>query len=200
MITQEGRTSSQHDREAERQLEKRLQQFDAWAVSADRSDDGWEGYFPQWMEMMREAEQVMAGEHQGERILSLLGRCWALSEEDETCADWARDHLQDHRVQEMVRRLASDADPNTQWQAYDVLGSLPSLDDGMRAALEAGMANENSYVRRRAFLVLLRHPEIDARPYIVQMLADADVFNLSAARSVAHGNLKEAQATTNTKL
>lgn len=177
MTMQAEHTSSGLDLEAERRLEELLQQFDPWAASADRSEAGWESDFPQWPELIRDAEMVMAGEHQSEAALSLLGRCWALSEEAETCADWARDHLQDAHVRELVRRLAGHADLDTRWQACDVLGSLEVLDDATRAALEKGMTDANAYVRRRAFLSLLRHREADIQPYILRMLADVDSYN-----------------------
>ncbi len=201
MIIQEGRTSSQPDHKMEARLEEWLQQFDLWAASADRSDNGWEGYFPHWPELIQEAEQVMAGEHQSERGRLLLGRCWALSEEDESCADWARNHLHESHVQEAVRLLTDDNDPSTRWQAYDVLGNLLILEDGARASLENGLTDEDAYVRRRAFLALMRHSEIDAEAYIVQMLADTDIFNQSAARSAAvQVILKEPQTATSSKL
>lgn len=163
--------------QAERHLEELLQQFDLWAVSADRSDAGWESDFPQWTEMIRDAERLMSQELLSHHVLPLLGRCWALSEEDETCADWARSHLQDAHVQKLVRCLADDADWNTRWQAYDVLGSLEVLDDGTRTALEKGTTDEDPYVRRRAFLSLLRHREADVQPYILRMLADVSGYN-----------------------
>ena len=177
MITQEGRTSSRLGREAERGLENLLQQFDLWAASADQSDDGWESDFPQWPELIRDAERAMAGEAQSEHVLSLIGRCWSLSHEDETCADWARRQVQDVRVQELVRRLADDDDATTRWQACDVLGDQAVLDDVTRVALEKGMTDENAYVRRRAFLSLLRHREGDVQPYVLRMLADASSYN-----------------------
>lgn len=178
MTMQAEHTSSRLGREAERHLEELLQQFDLWAASASRSEDGWEGNFPQWLDLTQEAERVMSQEHQTEAALSLLGRCWALSEEDETCADWARVHLQAAHVQELVRRLADDDDWNTRWQAYDVLGSLDVLDDGTRAALEKGTMDENAYVRRHAFLAIFGHnAEIDTQLYCRQMLSDPDSYN-----------------------
>jgi hypothetical protein len=181
MIMQEGRISSQPGHEAERQLERRLEQFDLWAATAERFEDGWQSDFPQWPELIRESEQVMAGVKQSEHALFLLGRCWAISEEDEDCADWARDHLAEGHVRELVRRLAGSAERDTRWQAYDVLGDVPVLDAQTLGALGAGIADEDPYVRRRAFLALRRHPEIDARPYVVQMLADTDSHNRSVA-------------------
>ncbi len=181
MIMQEWRTSSQPGHEAQRQLEERLEQFDLWAATTGRLEDGWQGYFPQCPELIRQAEQVMTRAKQSKHALFLLDRCWAISEEDEDCADWARDHLRDGHVREMVRRLAGSAERNTRWQAYDVLGDVPVLDAQTLGALVAGLADEDSYVRRRAFLALRRHPEIDARPYVVQMLADTDSHNRSVA-------------------
>ena len=179
MITQEGRTSSQQSLEAERHLEDRLQQFDLWASQTDQSDDGWEGRFSLLQELEREAEQVMAEVDQSEHALFLLGRCWAITEEDETCADWAREHLQEEYVRVMVRRLVSDADPRTRWQACDVLGNLLVLDAATLAVLEGALGDDKDpYVRRRAFSALTRHlGGVDSQPYVTQMLSDQDSYN-----------------------
>lgn len=195
MITQEGRTSSQQNLELERQLEERLRQFDLWAITADRSDACWEYTYPKWPELAGEAEQVMAEAHQSERALVLLGRCWALSEEGEECADWAREHLQEEHVGKLVERLTASAYSDTRWQAYDVLGGLLAFSDKVRPVLEAGMADENPYVRRRAFGPLLRRFKDDAAPYLLQMLADEDVYNRYVA--VKEGRRRNIRALQN---
>jgi hypothetical protein len=177
MIMQEGRISSQQSLDVERQLESWLQQFDFWAATADRSEDGWESDFPQWQELMQATEKASITGHLSQHTLLMLGRCWALSEEDETCADWTREHLQEEHIREMVRRLTASLDPDTRWQAYDVLGDLLASSDKVRPVLEAGMADENPYVRRRAFLPLLHHLGNDATPYLLRMLADEDSYN-----------------------
>ena len=177
MITQVERTSSQPALETERQAEELLTKFDQWAASADRSDDGWESDFPQWRELMRQAEQVMTQEHPSDRALSALGRCWALSHEDEVCADWAREHIHDGYVRDTVFRLTASTDPHTRWQAYDALNGLQILDNETQDILEDGTKDENPYVRRRAFLVLFHHPEVDVRLYIERMLMDLDAYN-----------------------
>lgn len=184
MITQEGRTSSQQNLEPERQFESLLQQFesllqqfDLWSATADCSDAGWESDFPQWKELIRDAEQVMSQNYQSEHALFPLDRCWAISNECEECAYWAREHLQEKHVGKLVERLTASAYSDTRWQAYDVLGDLLAFSDKVRPVLEAGMADENPYVRRRAFLPLLRHFEDAAAPYLLRMLADEDSYN-----------------------
>lgn len=181
MITQEGRISSPPAREAVRELEERLKQFDLWAATADRAEDGWESDFPEWGELIQVAEQVMAVETQDSHTLLLLGRCWAISEEGETCADWAREHIQKPNVQEIVRRLTESVFPDTRWQAYDVFRDLKPLDTRTQTLLESGMEDEDPYVRRRAFLVLFDHSEIDRADYIARMLNDTDSYNRSIA-------------------
>ncbi|MGI4788414.1 MAG: HEAT repeat domain-containing protein [Janthinobacterium lividum] len=177
MITQEGRISSPPAREAEQRLEELLEEFDLWAASADRSDAGWESDFPQWRELMRQAEQIMAVKTQNEHSLFLLGRCWAISEENETCAYWAREHLEDAYAKHLVQQLTGSTERDTRWQAYDVLSDLPVLDSKTRNILETGIADTDAYVRRRAFSALLRHSEIDTQPYVIQMLTDSDIYN-----------------------
>jgi len=187
MITQ-GRTSSPPTREAERWLGKRLTQFDLWAITADRTEDGWESDFPEWRELMQEAEQVMAAGTQDSSSLLLLGRCWAISEEDETCADWAREHMKESPVRAMVCRLAFCADPRTRWQACAVLGSYFPLDGEAVRVLENCFTDEDSYVRRRAFLALENHGGIDRQPYLRQMLSDEDAYNRYVAVRQAGGH------------
>lgn len=175
MITQVEHISSQPAPEAD--AEELLTRFDQWATSADRRDDGWEGDFPHWRELMRQAEQIMAQEHLSERALAALDRCWARSHEDEECAYWAREHIDDKNVRNVIFRLTASANPDTRWQAYDVLGGLLPHDSGIQRILEVGMADENSYVRRRAFLPLLSQLEDAAVPHLLRMLADEDSYN-----------------------
>ena len=178
MIVQTERPSFQPALEAERHVEALLTEFDRWAASADRQEDGWESDFPQWRELMRQAEQLMAQEHQSPATLFLLGHCWSLSEEDEDCADWAREHLQREHVREMVRRLAGSADPRTRWQTCDVLGNLLFLDAATLKVLETALEDNDAYVRRRAFLALTRHVGgVDPQPYVRRMLLDTDSYN-----------------------
>lgn len=163
--------------ETGQRLDGLLQQFDVWAASADHSDDGWEYDFPQWKDLIQDAEQVMTQDYQSEHVLFLLERCWAISREGEDCAYWAREHLREEHVERLVERLTASADSDTRWQAYDVLGDLLASSDKVRPVLEAGMADENPYVRRRAFGPLLRWSKDDAAPYLLQMLTDEDVYN-----------------------
>ncbi len=186
MITQTERTSSRQDHERKRQLEERLRQFDRWALSADRSNSDWETDFPHWSELIHAAMEAMAREPENVSLLPLLERCWSLSNEGEECADWARQHLGSATVRQLVERLTGSVDGAVRWQAYDVLGDLPTLDADAQALLENGLTDEDAYVRRRVFLALRRHGEIELRPYFARMLADADAYN----RYVA---VKEAQ-------
>ena len=178
MITQTERILSQPAHEAEQQLERRLVQFDLWAASEVHTDDDWEANFPDWSGLISEAETVMARETQSQRGLALISRCWAVSEEDETCADWAREHLQQEHVQQMIRQLTGSTDLRTRWQACDVLGSLLVLDTATITVLETALEDNDPYVRRRAFLALTRHlGGVDPQPYIRQMLSDPDSYN-----------------------
>lgn len=188
MTTQEGRTSSSPAREAVRRLGEQLKQFDLWAATADRAEDGWESDFPEWRELMQEAEQVMAAETQDSYSLILLARCWAISEEDETCADWACEHIKEGPVRAMVCRLALSADPRTRWQACAVLGSHSPIDGEAVRVLENCFTDEDPYVRRRAFLALENHGEIDRQPYLRQMLSDEDAYNRYVAVRQARGH------------
>ena len=184
MITQTERGLSQPTREAEQQLEKRLEQFDSWAASEVSTDDDWEANFPDWSGLILEAETVMARGAQSRRGLVLLSRCWAIAAEDETCADWARQHLQQEHVRQMVRQLTGSADLRTRGQACDVLGSLLVFDAATITVLETALEDNDPYVRHRAFLALTCHlGSIDPQPYVKQMLSDLDSYNRYVAVS-----------------
>ena len=137
----------------------------------------------------------MAQDDQSEHSLSLLEQCWAISNEGEDCAYWAREHLQEEHVGKLVERLTTSADSDTRWQAYDVLGDLLAFSDKVQPVLEAGMADENPYVRRRAFGPLLRRFKDDAAPYLLRMLADEDVYNrYVAVKEGRRQNIKALQS------
>ncbi len=191
MITQEGRTSSPPARDTERRLQARLEQFDLWANTADKRESDWESDFPEWREIVLEAVQVMAQEHPSKHALLLLGRCWAITEECEDCAYWARENIQKPHVQELVRHLTESVHSDTRWQAYDVFRDLHPLDVRTQALLELGTKDEDPYVRRRAFLALLHHPDIDHADCVSRMLTDADSYNRYVA--VKEANLLGAE-------
>ncbi len=177
MITQQERTSSPPARDAERRLQARLEQFDVWANTADKRDSDWESDFPKWRELTQEAEKLMAQEHPSEHTLLLLGRCWSITNEGEDCAFWAREHIQEPHVQELVRSLTESVHSDTRWQAYDVFRDLHPLDARTQALLELGTKDGDPYVRRRASLALFQHPDIDHADYVRRMLNDADSYN-----------------------
>ena len=177
MITQQERTSSPPAPDAEWRLQEWLDQFDLWANTADKRDSDWESDFPEWRELVLEAAQVMTGERPSEHALLLLGRCWSITEEDEDCAYWAREHIQEPHVQELVQRLTKSIHEDTRWQAYDVFRDLHPLDAKTQALLELGTEDEDPYVRRRAFLALFHHPDIDHAVCVRRMLNDADSYN-----------------------
>ena len=76
MSTQQECVSTPLAGDSERRLQARLEQFDLWATTADKAEDGWESDFPEWLALTHEAEQIMAQEHPSNHALRLLGRCF----------------------------------------------------------------------------------------------------------------------------
>ncbi len=67
--------------------------WEQWAVSADTSEDGWQSEYPRWGELMIAARSAMAMPDSADEHFSDIEFCWAISEETEDLADYARDNV-----------------------------------------------------------------------------------------------------------
>jgi HEAT repeat protein len=85
--------------------------------------------------------------------------CWAISEEGEELADYAKGHVEQCR--EALRRLATSTHRDVRWQVYSVLGVAGHRPEAERL-LRAGLDDPDPYCRRRALLALARLAPHDA--------------------------------------
>jgi len=137
-----------------------------WAATTDRSEDGWESFFPHWPRLMRAAQASMAAFDHTIGTLADLERAWSLSEETEDLLEFAKLHTSD--CWSVVTALAKSKDARVRWQIYDVAGSINP--EG-KAILWRGLEDSDAYCRRRALLAFGR-PDSATLASIVQKLAD----------------------------
>lgn len=168
---------SQHHQKPLSDMEQLLQQFAEWTVHEDQSETGWESEFPGWLPLLHEADKLIQQVPLSQKELDQIAECWRISDETEDCADFARRHLQQEPVRQAVAQLTGYADEDVRWQAYDALGYVSVLDADTQRVLEKGLADENSYVRRRAFLALTKHPSVKMNEYFLQMMHDPSSYN-----------------------
>lgn len=140
-----------------RDLEMLCSDWEHWAATADRSEDGWQSDFPAWNELMESATAAMADSIASQERRRCLELCWAISEEGEELADYAREHVDECMA--VLNYLARSPNPSVRWQVYDVL----SL-GGERAEqlLRDALDDPDPYSRRRAILALTRLRPKDA--------------------------------------
>lgn len=138
------------------ELSEWLQRWAAWSGGADRAENGWQSDFPEWDVLLGACKRAMMSENSLSQLED-IARCWALSEEDEELAEYARSRL--NSVAQIVAALSSHPDPDVRWQAIDVIGDS---DDGWAAdVLRRGFTDEESYVRQRSFLAFARRRSVD---------------------------------------
>lgn len=131
-----------------------LTSWDAWAASADKSDDGWQSDYPRWVELMDAAAAAM---EQPDQNVAAIEKCWLLSEEDEWCAEHVRKNP-GHYL-DLLMALSKSKYPSVRWQVYASLEETGSV--GVHL-LESGLVDPDAYARRRAVLALAK-----ARPAVV---------------------------------
>lgn len=129
-------------------LRRLLSDWDSWAETADKSNDGWPSDFPQWEELMQAAISAM-DENSDDR--SLIEKCWLISEEDERLSEHVKANPKQYLG--LLAKLAHSEFREVRWQVYDCLGEvgLP-----VSPILERGTADPDAYARRRAILALAR--------------------------------------------
>lgn len=157
--------------------------WERWAVEADRSEEGWQSDYPDWAELMRAAESVMLRPLVSPEELADLELCWAISSEDETLADFAREHID--QCWNTLQRLSTSEHSDVRWQVFSVLGSA-----GPRAeeVLRAGLDDPDPYARRRALLSLAQLAPDDARQLAERFLRDPDPYLRQVAVELARAS------------
>lgn len=161
-------------------MDTKLMEFYAdwqrWADAADQSENGWEADYPCWDELIDAAITTMTSDGIDEQLLQLVAACWAISNESEVLADYARDHLEE--CWPVVVTVARSSFPNARWQAYDV---LPHAGERAEPVLREGLDDPDPYCRRRAILALARLHPADAAAIARRFTEDDDEYIRRAA-------------------
>ncbi len=153
-----------------------VRDWERWAAGANKSEDGWQSDYPAWDALMEAATAAMVRPSPTPEELEDIARCWAISEECERLADYAKDHID--RCWETLRYLVHSRYTEARWQAYEVLGRAgPQAEDLLRV----GLADPDAYCRRRALLSLARLRPADAKQLAARFLQDADPYMRQAA-------------------
>src|SRR5690242_10858080 len=95
------------------------QAWEQWAINAEKRDDGWQSDFPTWHELIAAASHAMSQPDPCPQVVEDIAFCWAISEEDEPLADYAKMHLQE--CWPMLRHLVRSSYTETRWQVYDAV-------------------------------------------------------------------------------
>jgi len=148
-----------------------LAKWQEWSQSADRSEDGWQACFPDWIPLMAAAATLMTQRITTDEELQLVETCWQMSEEDEYLADYAKANFALCRA--TVIRLITSRFPEVRWQVYEVLGEGG---DGAERWLRHALDDEDSYCRRRAILSLAKILPGDADKIAARFINDPDPY------------------------
>ncbi len=157
--------------------------WERWAASADRSEEGWQSDYPAWDALMGAAEVAMLQPALSAEELADVELCWAISSEAETLADFAREHLD--QSWETLQRLSTSEHSAVRWQVFSVLGSAGPRVEGL---LRAGLDDPDPYARRRALLSLAQQAPSDARQLAERFLRDPDPYLRQAALEMARAS------------
>lgn len=147
--------------------------WQAWSVTADRSEQGWESDFPEWVALIAAAAQAM---REPDPPIEILEACW---DNSQCCQELADDALDDIAAcWPALQQLAESTRPGCRWQVYYVASAMgPEAD----ALLRHGLADPDSYARRRALLALANLHPPDAQAIAEPFLSDADPYFRQAA-------------------
>jgi HEAT repeats len=154
--------------------------WNAWAASAEKSEDGWQSDYPNWDQLMEKAAAIMLKPSLSEDELEDVEFSWWASEETEELADFAKAHL-DATLSTLTRLQLSKL-PEVRWQIYDVLGDAGSRGEPL---LRKGLDDLDPYSRRRAILSLARIKPSDSKQLAERFRSDEDPYIRQAAREFA---------------
>lgn len=154
-------------------------QWKSWAQAARKDEDGWQADFPEWDRLIEASIQAMRHGPLPADLLSDVESCWAWSEEDESLADYAREHIDE--CWPVLLQLIRSPDPSVRWQVYDVLGGAGPRAE---ALLRAGLDDPDPYSRRRAILALARLRPADAGQIASRFANDDDPYIRLAATAL----------------
>jgi hypothetical protein len=150
--------------------------WERWAASADKTEQGWPSDYPNWASLINAAISSMVQLSLREDELTDIEMCWNISEETEELADYAREHIIE--CWETLHHLKESSYPNVRWQVFDVLSAAGCKAEGL---LREGLEDDDPYCRRRAILSLARLRPKDARQIAERFSQDEDPYIRQAA-------------------
>jgi HEAT repeat protein len=152
-------------------LKKLSSEWQLWALHADKNEDGWQSDFPQWLELMNAAYEVIRLSDTSSQVLQVLELCWAISEEGEELLEFTIGHIDE--CWPTVQALAKSDLPVCRWQVYDAASAA-----GKKAELLLlkGLKDDDAYARRRAVLALARIKPDNARKLTEDIVKDSDPY------------------------
>ena len=161
-------------------IERRYKDWEEWASTADQNDDGWQEDYPTWGLLMDTAIYEMTRQSPKQEDIQYVDKCWAISEEGEHLADYARRHID--RCWDVLRLLTESAYSSTRWQVYDVLSCAGRKAENL---LKKGLQDPSDYCKRRALLSLARLNPNDAKEITERFCKHEDPYIRQAAFKMA---------------
>jgi hypothetical protein len=155
--------------------------WEQWATTADQSENGWQSDYPGWQPLMEAASVCMVQCSGDPDCIGVLECCWAISEETEDLATFARDHIKE--CWDTLQALVVSRNPTVRWQVYSALDAAGERGE---ALLRQGLADPDLYARRRALLALANVGPHDAKDLVEQYLDHDDPYMRLAAITMAN--------------
>lgn len=162
------------------QLNTLYHAWEAWSDTADRHEDGWQSWFPEYDELMLVASTIMTRGDLIDHEIAIVERCWSISDERGELADYAKDHLDDCWM--ILNKLVCSQDSVVRWQVYDVLGNAgPRAEPILRRAVH----DVDGYASRRVILALARLRPRAVRDIVLEFISHQDPYIRRAAMKLA---------------
>jgi len=160
-------------------LKNLLNDWEEWSNTADKSEDGWQGYFPNWEELIAIASEVSTYPDLSDDQFQMIEKCWEISEEGEDLNDYAKTHLTECWT--TLVKLANSRFPEVRWQIYEALSEAEGKGESL---LRAGLEDSDAYCKRRAILSLAKFPPTDFKEISERFFEDSDPYIRQAARAL----------------
>lgn len=139
-------------------VKRKYNEWEEWANSADQNEDGWQENYPKWRLLMEAAIYEMTQKVPNPENIKYVDKCWAISDEGEHLADYARHHID--ICWDVLCLLTESAYASTRWQVYDVLSCAGQKAENL---LKKALQDPDDYCKRRALMSLARLSPSDAK-------------------------------------
>ena len=159
-------------------LKRRYKDWEEWAITADQSDDGWQEDYPRprWRLLMDAAIYEMTRQFPSQEDIQYVDKCWAISEEGQHLADYARTHID--QCWDVLLLLTESVYASTRWQVYHVLGCAGPKAENL---LKKGLQDPDDYCKRQALLSLARLYPNDAKEIAERFCQHEDPYMRQAS-------------------